>query len=71
MTRLYRLIAVSARAGLLNPDAVCHPIRPCSAMSWRWRFRGVGSLSALRLGTAVARGGTMMAASGWRSAMLA
>src|SRR5215218_8178901 len=32
--------------------------------------RWVGSLAAVRLGTAVARGGTMTAASGWRSLTL-
>src|SRR5215208_3952252 len=54
ITRLNRLIAVSARARFVYPDALCHALRPCSAMSWRWRSRGVGSLSAVRLGTAVA-----------------
>src|SRR5215217_5923727 len=40
-------------------------------MSWRWRSRWVGAVSAVRLGTAVARGGTITAASGWRSLTLA
>ena len=46
-------------AGCLLP-----PILPFSAMPWRWRSRWVGSLAAAPLGTAVARGGTMTAASG-------
>src|SRR3954464_13314560 len=40
-------------------------------MSWRWRSRWVGSLPAVWLGTAVERGGTMMAAVGWRPLTLA
>ena len=71
ITRLNLLIAVSTRARFMYPDAFCQAMRPRSAMSWRWRSRWVGSLSAVLLGTAVARGGTMMAASGWRSAILA
>src|SRR5215208_8389558 len=55
ITRLYRLIAVSAPARFVYPDAFCHPMRPRSAMTWRWRSRGVGALSAVWLGTAVAR----------------
>src|SRR4051794_33778375 len=37
ITRLYRLITVSAQARLLYPEAFCQAIRPRSAMSWRWR----------------------------------
>src|SRR5215212_3354426 len=55
ITRLYRLIVVSARARFVYPDAFCHALRPRSAMTWRWRSRGVGALSAVWLGTAVAR----------------
>src|SRR4051795_1228958 len=64
-------MAASARARFVYPDALCHPMRPFSAMSWRWRSRCVGAVSAAWLGTAVERGGTMMAASGWRSLTLA
>jgi len=46
-------------------------MRPCSVMALRWRSRCVGAVWAVSLGTAVERGGTMMAASGWREAMLA
>src|SRR5829696_3977046 len=63
ITRLYRLIAVSARARVVYPDALCHPMRPCSVMSWRWRSRWVGLLSAVWLGTAVERGGTIISLS--------
>src|SRR5829696_1073853 len=56
--------------GFVYPDAFCQAMRPCSAMSWSWRSRWVGALAAVWLGTAVARGGTMMAAAGWRSATL-
>src|SRR3954453_20022980 len=58
-------------ARLLYPEAFCQAIRPRSAMSWRWRSRWVGALSAVRLGPAVSRGGTMSAPSGWRSLPLA
>src|SRR3954452_3143732 len=63
-------MVASARARFVYPDLFCHPILPFSAMSWRWRSRWVGAVSAVSLGTAVERGGTMMAASGWRSATL-
>src|SRR3954470_20595135 len=43
-------------------------MRPFSAMSWRWRSRCVGAVSADSLGTAVERGGATTYASGWRSA---
>ena len=43
----------------------CQPIRPCLAINARWRSRCVVAVS---LGRAVARGGMMTAASGWRSA---
>jgi hypothetical protein len=46
------------------PFVVAGPILPFSAMPWRWRSRWVGSLAAVELGTAVAPGGTMTAASG-------
>src|SRR3954453_46797 len=45
ITRLNRLIAVSARARFVYPEAFCHALRPRSAMSWRWRSRCVGSLA--------------------------
>src|SRR3954471_15574353 len=61
-------MAASARARQLYPDAVCQPILPFSAISWRWRSRCVGAVSAVLLGTAPERGGTMTRASGWRSA---
>src|SRR3954469_8041618 len=51
-------MVASARARQLYPDAFCHPMRPFSAMSWRWRSRCVGAVSAVALGTAVERGGT-------------
>src|SRR3954452_22700616 len=59
ITRLNRPMVASARARQLYPDAFCHPMRPFSAMSWRWRSRCVGAVSAVALGTAVERGGTM------------
>src|SRR3954451_16761058 len=48
-------MVASAQARRLYPDAFCQPIRPLSAISWRWRSRWVGALSAVWLGTAVAR----------------
>src|SRR5215207_9273543 len=48
-------MAASARARFVYPDAVCQAMRPWSAMCWRWRSRCVGALSAVWLGTAVAR----------------
>src|SRR5215213_3276508 len=71
ITRLNRPMVASARARALYPDAFCQAILPFSAMSSRWRSRWVGAVSAVALGTAVERGGTMTAASGWRSATLA
>src|SRR3954464_14038606 len=64
-------MAASARARFVYPGAFCQAILPVSAMSWRWRSRWVGAVSAVSLGTAVERGGTTTAASGWRSATLA
>jgi hypothetical protein len=55
--------AAIPRAARAEPSAA-PPIRPCSATHWRWRSRCVGALSAVSLGTAVARGGTTTAASG-------
>ena len=52
ITRLKRPIVASARARSLYPDAFCQPIRPFSAISWRWRSRWVGAVSAVSLGTA-------------------
>src|SRR4051794_20736609 len=43
-------------------------MRPCSAISCRCWSRCVGAVSAVSLGTAPERGGTMIRASGWRSA---
>src|SRR5829696_8012818 len=71
ITCFHRPMVASARARFVYPDAVCQAMRPCSAMCWRWRSRCVGSFSAVSLSTAVARGGTMTSASGWRSATLA
>src|SRR5215210_1314867 len=59
ITCFHRPMAASARARFVYPDALCQAMRPCSAMCWRWRSRCVGALSAVWLGTAVARGGTM------------
>jgi hypothetical protein len=70
ITRFHLAMAASARARLVYPDAFCQAMRPCSTMCRRWRSRRVGSPSAVPLGTAVARGGTMTAAVGWRSATL-
>src|SRR3954449_12520268 len=58
ITCFHRPMAASARARFVYPDALCQAIRPLSAISWRWRSRGVGALSAVWLGTALARGGT-------------
>src|SRR3954447_19293079 len=63
-------MVASTRARVLYPDAFCHPILPFSAMNWRCPSRCVGAVSAVSLGTAVERGGTMTTASGWRSATL-
>src|SRR3954453_15068100 len=71
ITCFHRPMAASARARFVYPDALCQALRPWSAICWRWRSRGVGALSAVSLGTAVARGGTITSASGWRSATLA
>ena len=71
ITRLKRPIVASARARFVYPDAFCQAILPFSAISSRRRSRWVGAVSAVALGTAVARGGTMTAASGWRSLTLA
>ena len=62
---------LAARARFVYPDAVCQAILPFSAISSRWRSRCVEAVSAVALGTAVERGGTMTAAAGWRSATLA
>jgi uncharacterized membrane protein YbjE (DUF340 family) len=43
-------------------------MRPVSAIACRCRSRWVGAVSAVSLGTALERGGTMTAASGWRAA---
>ena len=64
ITRLKRLIAASARARLLYPNTFRQPMRPCSVMHCKWRSRYVGVVSAVSLGTALERGGMMIAASG-------
>src|SRR5215213_7476634 len=46
ITRLYRPMVASARARFVYPDAFCQALRPRSAISWRWRSRCVGLLSA-------------------------
>src|SRR3954452_12691802 len=55
ITCLHRPMAASARARFVYPDAVCQAIRRLSAISWRWRSRWVGALSAVWLAAAVAR----------------
>src|SRR3712207_3938659 len=61
-------MSASTKARQLYPEAFCQPMRPYSAMALRCRSRGVGAVSAVWLGTALERGGTITAASGWRSA---
>src|SRR5205823_5675964 len=51
-------------AACVVADTFCQPIRPFSAILRRWRSRCVGLVSAVSLSTAVARGGTITAASG-------
>jgi len=68
ITCFHLFMLASTRARLLYPDRFCQATRPCLAMSRRWQSRCVGSLSAVSLGTAVPHGGTITAASGWRSA---
>src|SRR5438132_7952942 len=70
MTRFQRPISASTKARQLYPDAFCQPMRPCSAITCRCRSRGVGSVSAVGLGTAFDRGGTMTAARHGRIARL-
>jgi len=48
----------------LYPDAVCQFMRPLAVITWMWRSRWLGALAAVSRGTALARGGTMTAASG-------
>src|SRR5438270_13162244 len=45
------------------PRGFLPTMRPCSAIACRCRSRGVGAVSAVSLGTAFERGGTMTAAS--------
>ena len=71
MTRFQRDTSDSTRARQPYPGARCQPIRPRSAMHRRCPSRRVGAVSAVSLGTAFARGGTMTAASGWRAATAA
>ncbi len=68
MTRLKREMPASTRARQLYPDAFRQPMRPRSAVASRCRSRAVGAVSAVSLGTALARGGSMTAASGCRAA---
>src|SRR5215203_2437359 len=68
MTRFHLEMSASTRARQLYPDALCQPMRPHSAMHRRWASRCVGAVSAVSLGTAFARGGTITAAAGWRAA---
>ena len=60
---LYRNIATSANERF-RMTARCHPSRPRSSISWMWRSRWVGAVSAVSLGTAVDLGGMITAASG-------
>src|SRR5215211_8021622 len=62
ITRLNLPMPASARARVVYPDAFCQAARPCSAMNRKWRSRCAGAVSAVSLGTAVERGGTMTAA---------
>src|SRR4051812_36235422 len=55
ITRFHRPMVASARARFVYPDALCQAILPLSVISWRWRSRWVGAVSAVALGTAVAR----------------
>ena len=64
MTRFQRLKNASTKARTLYQEDFCQGMHPYSAMCWRCRSRGVGSVSAVALGTAVDRGGTTTAASG-------
>ena len=59
ITRFQRPIAASTLERLPYPDRFYHPERPCAAMSRMWRSRCVGAVSAVGLGTAVERGGTI------------
>ena len=68
MTRFHLDTSDSTRARRLYPDARRQPMRPRSAMTCRWPSRWVGAVPAVALGTALERGGTMTAASGWRAA---
>ena len=68
MTRFHRDTSDSTRARQLYPDALCQPMRPRSAMHRRCASRCVGAVSAVPLGTALERGGTMTLASGCRAA---
>src|SRR3712207_7334963 len=52
-------MVASTRARQLYPDAFCQPRRPRSAMIAMCRSRRVGAVSAVSLGTALARGGTI------------
>ena len=52
---------------LIPGPNTCQAMRPGSVRCRRWRSRCVGAGSAVSRGTAFARGGTMMAASGWRT----
>src|SRR6266446_4005739 len=55
----HRPISASTKARQLYPAVFCQLIRPCSAIACRCRSRGVGAVSAVSLGTALERGGTM------------
>ncbi len=61
---LYLSIAISPKDRLAYWTARCQPSRPRSAIIWMCRSRCVGALAAVSLGTAVARGGMITAASG-------
>src|SRR5271170_499271 len=52
MTRFQRPISASTKARQLYPDVFCQPMRPCSVIACRCRSRGVGTFSAVSLGTA-------------------
>src|SRR4051812_46912756 len=71
ITRFHLEMSASTRARQLYPEAFCQPRRPRSARHRRCRSLCVGGVSAVSLGPAFARGGTITAAAGWRAAISA
>ena len=64
MRTLYLSIATTTNDLLRYWTARCQPSRPRSAITWIWRSRWLGAVSAVSLTTAVARGGMMTSAFG-------